>query len=151
MSEHRFTPLPADLLRVEALLDALTKPTYVWRMARAIHDDHGAEVSSRSLVRSARTRRRQALREVQRLLEEGGWHHEPPTYWLASTAHGDLWHLITDPAESWPATALCGRRVTELTRNWQTQRPVAYGSHWDDDSTTWGHQLCSQCQSQMVG
>jgi hypothetical protein len=60
---------------IEKLLEDLTKPTYVWRMARAM-DTHGnSAVSSTdaAIRRSARVRRRLALDKVAWVLSDHGY------------------------------------------------------------------------------
>jgi hypothetical protein len=68
---------------LEQLLERLTKPTYVWRMARALVHPPQWHDPEHALSRSAQTRRRNALAEVREVLEQQGWryegadHHDP--------------------------------------------------------------------------
>lgn len=52
---------------VESFVNALTKPLYVWRMARGLSYS-GPSAPSRSLLKSARTRQKNVEREIVRLI-----------------------------------------------------------------------------------
>lgn len=68
MSEREREPLSEEaMVRVERLLDRLTKPTFVWRMARGCMGPDPVH-QTRPLHRSAATRRAQALAEVDALI-----------------------------------------------------------------------------------
>lgn len=61
---------------LEQLLNKLTRPIFVWRMAqgRAYGNRYWDEDDPQ--VRSARTRRHNALEDVREILERLGWRYE---------------------------------------------------------------------------
>jgi hypothetical protein len=137
-----------ELARIERLLDEITRPMFVWRMARA------KLVNEQGSVVTERLKRVNALSEIAEMLAREGYRRPRSRagYYMGYTQYPRIeksrkLRHITDVDDE-TRTALCGRGITRLITRDSDDEPINLSDYWKP-GTPPGDTLCRQCVYQV--